>query len=111
LFCVHLDVSLLAQRDAGAGCFTRQWLIGALTYADDTVLLAPTARAMRKLLLIGDEFADDFRIKLNANKAACLDFNSSQHRSVVSKELPSSIVRGQLTENVNQCSVSPWLLN
>jgi hypothetical protein len=46
--------------------------VGALAYADDIVLLAPTPTAMRKLLAICDEFASEFNIVFNANKSKCL---------------------------------------
>src|SRR5664279_3078668 len=48
LFCVYFDVLLLALRDSGVGCHIGQWFVGALAYADDIVLITPTARAMRK---------------------------------------------------------------
>ena len=42
---------------------------GALAYADDIVLLAPNASAMRKMLQICDEYAAEFSINyFNANK-------------------------------------------
>ena len=46
--------------------------VGALAYADDIVLLAPTARAMRKLLCLCDEFASGFNVLFNAKKSKCL---------------------------------------
>ena len=36
--------------------------VGALAYADDILLLAPTARDMRKLLSLCDEFASGFNV-------------------------------------------------
>ena len=52
LFCVYFDVLLLALRDAGVWCYIGPWFVGALAYADDIVLLAPSNGAMRKLLRI-----------------------------------------------------------
>jgi len=49
--CVsYMDVLLLSLHDAGVGCFIAEFFVGALAYADDIVLLAPTAHAMRRLL-------------------------------------------------------------
>jgi len=42
---------------------------GALTYADDLVLSAPTASAMRKLLAKCEDYAREF---INALKSKCL---------------------------------------
>ena len=42
------------------GCFIGEvFLLGALAYADDIVLVAPTHRAMRNMLAICDKFADE----------------------------------------------------
>ena len=46
--------------------------VGALAYADDIVLFAPTARVMCKLLSLRDEFASRFNVLFNAKKSKCL---------------------------------------
>ena len=46
--------------------------VGALAYADDIVLLAPTARATRKLLSLCDECAGGFSVLFNAKESKCL---------------------------------------
>jgi len=52
LCCVYADPLLILPK-AGVGCFIGLHFAGALAYADDLVLLASTASAMRKLLAIG----------------------------------------------------------
>ena len=52
LFCVYLDDFLDKLAEAGVGCYIRNIIVGALAYADDIVLLAPTARAMRLMQMI-----------------------------------------------------------
>jgi len=54
---------------ASIGCYVESNFVGALAYADDTVLLAPTASALRKMLAICDS---EFHIVFNANKSKCL---------------------------------------
>jgi len=49
---VYVDDLLLTLSKAGVGCFIGLHFVGALAYADDIVILAPTASAMRKLLAI-----------------------------------------------------------
>ena len=49
LFCVYIDDLLLILSNAGIGCYIGPHFVGALAYADDITLLAPTATAMRKL--------------------------------------------------------------
>ena len=43
-----------------------------LAYADDIVLLAPTADALRRMLKICDNYASEFNIIFNAEKSKCL---------------------------------------
>jgi len=58
LLCVHDFLLLLSK--AGVGCYIGSNFVGALAYADDIVLIAPTATA--KLLIICDEYARDYSI-------------------------------------------------
>jgi len=50
LYYVYVDDVLLILSKASVGCFIGLHFVGAIVYADDLVLLAPTASAMRKLL-------------------------------------------------------------
>ena len=43
--------------------------VGALAYADDIVLLAPTASAMRRMLNICEEYASHLPVLFNASKS------------------------------------------
>jgi arginine exporter protein ArgO len=45
LFCIYIDGLLVALSWAGMGCFVGSNFVGALVYADDIVLLAPSATA------------------------------------------------------------------
>jgi hypothetical protein len=47
-------------------------ICGALAYADDIVLLAPTASALRIMLTICDKYAKKYSIVFNASKSKCL---------------------------------------
>ena len=52
LFCIdiHVDGLLNKLNSSLTGCCIGSQLTGALAYADDIVLLAPTAAAMRSML-------------------------------------------------------------
>jgi len=52
LFCVYLDELLHALSEAKVGCYIGDTFVGALAYADDLVLTAPSANALRRLLSI-----------------------------------------------------------
>ena len=90
LFCVYIDGLLVALSKAGVGCFIGSNFVGALAYADDVVLLAPTATALRRMLSICDCYASEYCISFNAIKSKCLVF------------LPNS--RRFLRQQLNECT-------
>ena len=63
-----MDDMLVKLSRCGVGCFIGAQFVGALAYADDTVLLAPSPSAMRKLLAICESYASDFDVLFNASK-------------------------------------------
>ena len=69
LFCIYINKLLGRLRSSGFGCFIGEVFLGALAYADDIVLLAPTHRAMRKMLALCDRFADECNVVFNAKKS------------------------------------------
>ena len=50
LFCIYLDGLLCRLAELKIGCFIGNVFVGALAYADDIALLAPTTRAVRLML-------------------------------------------------------------
>jgi len=72
LFCIYFDGLLCRLEKANVGCFIGNVFVGALAYADDVVLLAPTPRAMRIMLGICDSYANEFHVIYNAKKSKCI---------------------------------------
>jgi len=62
LFCIYFDGLLNELSTAGIGCFMGSFLVGALAYADDLVLLAPTLHAMRLMLSVCDKYASEYDV-------------------------------------------------
>ena len=52
--------------ETGVGCYIGDIVVGVLAYADDIVLLAPTARPMRLMPGICDHYALEYSILFNA---------------------------------------------
>ena len=72
LFCIYIDKLLGKLSSSGMGCHIGAYFVGALVYADDIVLVAPTPYAMRSLLSICDEFACKNDIVFSASKSKCV---------------------------------------
>jgi len=72
VYCVYVDYLLLIFCKASVGCFVDLHFLGVLAYADDLVLLAPTASAMNKLLDMCEDCAYEYSMSFNALKIICL---------------------------------------
>ena len=72
LFCLYLDGLLSLLANSGVGCLFGECYVMALAYADDIVLLATIANAMRHMLKICDIYGSDYSIVLNASKSKCV---------------------------------------
>jgi len=81
LICVYIDDLLIFLKKAGFGCYIGIHFVGALAYTDDIVLVAPSATALRKMLAICEDYADEYCIFFNAAKSKCLVILPNCHRS------------------------------
>ena len=57
LFCIYINGLLCRLNKSGVGCFIVNVFVGALAYANDIVLLAPSASAMRLMLKICQDYS------------------------------------------------------
>ena len=102
LFCVYFDTLLTSLCNTGIGCHVGSFFVGALAYADDLVLLAPSANAMRRMLLICEDYAAQFNVVFNASKSKCLrclPTSIAKHVSQVTR-FPSFSIGSQAIEFV-----------
>ena len=88
LFCIYIDGLLNKLNSSMTGCCIGSQFTGALAYADDIVLLAPTAAAMRSMLKICEEYAKAFDVVFNASKSKCV---ICRHRGAVRNNTDRSV--------------------
>jgi len=62
--------------------------------ADDIVLMAPTATAMRQLLAVCDEFAVKFDVMFNASKSKCMLFRPRKTYKYAAMRTPDLFIGG-----------------
>ena len=74
LFAVYLDGLLEELADSGCGCYWRNLFAGAFCYADDIVLLAPCASALRVMLNICCLYSSHHGLKFNPGKSQLICF-------------------------------------
>ena len=78
LFIVYIDELLTRLRKSGVGCYFIDMFIGALLFADDLCLIAPTRGAMQILLGICQEFCTEFGLTFNPKKSKAMFFGKGQ---------------------------------
>ena len=79
LFSIYTDVMLRYLRGPGVGCYVGHHLAGALAYADDVVILAPSRSALESILAIASLRAADLSLKFNGAKSQYLHFCSDRN--------------------------------
>ncbi len=68
LFTVYIDVLLMRLKQSSLGCYIGTTFCGAFGYADDVILLAPTANSLTRMLKVCCEYAAEYNVIFNPDK-------------------------------------------
>ncbi len=79
LFTIYIDQLLLRLKCKPFGCHIGHNYCGALGYADDIVLLAPTLTNMDSILEICHKFANGYDVLFNSSKSKLIVFSKKHH--------------------------------
>ena len=79
LFTIYIDDLLTTLENNGVGCFWKHHYVGAVCYADDVALLAPSPFALRNMLDTCSKFADQHHLCFNADKTQLIKFSKTSH--------------------------------
>ena len=105
LFSVYLDDLLGQLRQLGVGCHVGGWWYGAVCYADDLMLLAPTRTAAAMMLDCCEKYAAEHNLKFSTDpvpsksKSKCIYFCGKLTR--LAKPDPLTLLGEEL----------PWVAN
>ena len=72
------DLSLSLNKFA-IGCIIQKTLINHFMYADDVVLVSPSAKGLQKLVNESLKYGNEHNILYNKSKAVCMLFKSSKY--------------------------------
>lgn len=92
LFCVYMDCLLNRLQKSGVGCHLGHKFVGALAYADDVTLCAPSRYAAQKLVDICQSFADEYKVKFNSSKTRVLLFNAPRDAQLAKIQLNGDFI-------------------
>ena len=77
LFAIYVDGLLWELERCGVGCYCGCDFVGAVCYADDLALLAPSRSALRLMLSVCENFAARHGLLFNARKTQLIRFTST----------------------------------
>ena len=83
---------------AGYGCLVGSTFCGALAYADDIVLLAPSINAVRQQLKICSDYATAYKVLFNAKKSIIIPLCINQLSRIHTMSLPRVELMGETIE-------------
>ena len=94
LFSIIIDVLLQRLRACGVGCYLGHVFSGAVSYADDVSLMAPSISGAQKMLDECSKFAREFHLLFNCSKSQLLVFGSSHPstRQLILNDAPIPLV-------------------
>ena len=94
LFSIVIDVLLQRLRVCGVGCYLGHVFSGAVSYADDVSLMAPSISGAQKMLDECSKFAREFHLLFNCSKSQLLVFGSSNPstRQLILNDAPIPLV-------------------
>ena len=82
LFCIYVDELSKMLNNVHVGCFVGTMLVNHLMYADDLVLLSPSAAGLSILLSICSTYGIEYDVMYNSTKSNVLVFRSKLLKNV-----------------------------
>ena len=77
LFIVYIDDLLIRLRNSGIGCHIADIFLGAILFADDLCLIAPTRGAMQRMLDMCHSYCTELCLLFNTKKSKSLIFGKA----------------------------------
>ena len=99
LFSIYVDDLSEQLNECKTGCKFNDLLVNHLMYADDLVILAPSAVGLSMLLKACEKFGVHYVVKFNAKKSAVMVFRSKTMKDLV---LPDLNMYGEKIQEVTK---------
>ena len=80
LFAVYVDELLIRLKNSGYGCMIGHIYCGALGYADDIALIAPSTHALKQMCAICLEYASEYDLEFNPSKSQLIKYGDKEDR-------------------------------
>ncbi|CAG9135437.1 unnamed protein product [Plutella xylostella] len=87
LFSLYMNDLIERLSGAAVGCSIDGKMVNNISYADDMVLLTPSARGLEQLLSICENYATDHGLRYNSKKSEILIFKAGRKTSPIPRPL------------------------
>ena len=74
LFCLYIDALFVRLKQSGIGCHIGNQYAGAVGYADDVSLIAPSRHAAILMLSICEKYAHEYDVVFNSSKSVLITY-------------------------------------
>ena len=88
LFSIYIDDLFNILKTSGLGCYIGSYFYGAVSYADDIVLLSPSRTGLQQMINLTKSFFDDLDLIISINienpeksKTKCIAFGMNSNPS------------------------------
>ena len=81
-FTIYIDPLLLQLRNSSYGCHLNGVYMGALSYADDIMLIAPSIGGLNEMLKLCDNYATVYNVISNSKKTVCIKFGNEVIKNI-----------------------------
>ena len=105
LFCIDVDELSTMLNNIHVGCFVGTMLVNHIMYADDLVLLSPSAAGLSILLSICSTYGIEYDVMYNSTKNNVLVFRSKllKHLHVPEFEINNTVIDRIMYKYIGHC--------
>ena len=100
LFNVYMDDLSVSLNNTLVGCITGEIIVNHLMYADDLILISPSATGLRSLLRLCSKYGRDHDIKYNSKKSAVM---ISRSKAMSDVKFAPFEMNGEVIPEVKEC--------
>ena len=76
-----MDELLARLKSQKYGCYIGNNFVGAICYADDLALIAPSKNALLHMINVCEQFSNEYYVKFNCNKSVIITYNTDCNTS------------------------------
>ena len=105
MFNVYIEDLLGDLRDSGVSAKIGNMFLGCLAYADDFLLISPTAAGLQKMMDICLQYANVRHLKINGKKSSVIGFIKSVTSLLNLPEFSLNGITLSCQENINHLGV------